>query len=188
MKSLKICIILMVVVLAAGCGLDTKSNPPSTFTSAVVRTSYNSSCKLPAGAKYAFVQFASDTQEDSEWTMIDQRLKTALSAELKKKGYKAGEYEGIDFFVVYAVDIQQQIDILIAKSEVQGNEWIAAVAAPNDYVHGALVVQMIDAKSMQPVWVGVFNAEVELKSVSEKEKQQRVGYAVRELLKSFPPQ
>lgn len=180
-------IILTVVVLAAGCNLGKNPPPPSTFANTAVRTSYNPSSKFPAGAKYAFVQFASDDQKDSELGMIDQRLKSALSAQLKKKGYKAGEYEGIDFFVVYALDIQQQIDILVAKSKVEGNAWIAAVVAPNDYVNGALVVQMIDAKSMQPVWVGVFNANVELKSVSEQEKQQRVQYAVSELLKSFPP-
>lgn len=119
--------------------------------------------------------------------MIDQRIKTALSAELKKKGYKAGEYENVNFFVVYALGLQQQIDVLVAKSKVEGNEWITAVVAPNDYVNGALVVQVIDAKSMEPVWLGVFNADVALKSVSEPEKQERVKFAVGELLKSFPP-
>jgi len=47
---------------------------------------------------------------------------------------------------------------------------------------------MIDAKSMEPVWLGVFNADITLASVSEQEKQERVNYAVRELLKPFPPQ
>lgn len=187
MQGRKLCISLMSVILAAGCNLSNKTTPPSTFANVAVRTSYDPSSKFPAGAKYAFVQFASGVLQDSEAGMIDQRLKSALSAKLNQKGYKAGEYEEIDFFVVYGLDIWQQIDVLGAKSKVEGNEWIAAIAAANDYVNGALVLQMIDAKSMQPVWVGVFNADVELKSVSEKEKQQRVNYAVSELLKSFPP-
>ena len=58
---------------------------------------------------------------------------------------------------------------------------------PNDYVTGALLVQIIDAKSMEPVWLGAFNADMTLTSVSEQEKQERVGYAVHELLKNFPP-
>jgi len=40
---------------------------------------------------------------------------------------------------------------------------------------------------MEPVWLGAFNADVVLKSVSEQEKQAESGYAVRELLKPFPP-
>lgn len=187
MKSTFLPFSIVMVIAVCGCSMFEKTTSPSTFANAGVRTSYSTAAKFPTGAKYAFVQYTSDYLQGSEAAMIDQRVKAALSAELKKKGYQAGEYEGIDFFVVYALGIQQQIDILVAKSKVEGNEWIAAVVSPNDYVNGAFVVQMIDAKSMQPVWVGVFNADVELKSVSEKEKQQRVGYAVSELLKQFPP-
>jgi hypothetical protein len=58
---------------------------------------------------------------------------------------------------------------------------------PNDYVTGALLVQVIDAKTLEPVWLGVFNADITIASVSEKEKQERVGYAVQKLLTAFPP-
>jgi hypothetical protein len=186
MKCRKLFVILAAVILAVGCDLGKKTTP-STLTNTGIRTSYNPSSKFPASSKYAFVQFASDDSQDSEVAMVDGRIKKALAGELKKKGYKPGEYEGVDFFVVYALGLQQQIDVLVAKSKVQGNEWITAVVAPSDYVNGALVVQMIDAKSMEPVWLGVFNADVALKSVSEQEKQERVKYAVSELLKSFPP-
>jgi hypothetical protein len=187
MKSTFLSFSMVMVIAVCGCGMFEKTTSPATLENVGVRTSYSPSSKFPAGVQYAFVQFASDESQDSEVAMIDGRIKTALAGELKKKGYKAGEYEGIDFFVVYALGLQQQIDILVAKSKAQGNEWITAVVAPSDYVNGALVVQMIDAKTMEPVWLGVFNADVALKSVSEQEKQERVRYAVRELLKSFPP-
>jgi len=89
--------------------------------------------------------------------------------------------------VVYTLGLQHEIEVLIGKSKVQGNEWITSVVAPNDYVSGALLVQMIDAKKMEPVWLGVFNADVALVSISERDKQERAGFAVRELLKQFPP-
>jgi hypothetical protein len=187
MKSPFLSFSMVMVIAVCGCSMFENTTSPATLENAGVRTSYSPSSKFPAGAKYAFVQFASDESQDSEVAMIDGRIKAALAGELKKKGYKPGEYEGIDFFVVYALGLQQQIDVLVAKSKVQGNEWITAVVAPSDYVNGALVVQIIDAKTMEPVWLGVFNADVALKSVSEKEKQDRVSYAVRELLKSFPP-
>jgi len=78
---------------------------------------------------------------------VNQRIQTALSKELKKKGFKPGQYSGVGFYVVYNLGLQHQVDILIGKSKSQGNEWISAVVVPNDYVSGALLVQMIDAKN-----------------------------------------
>jgi hypothetical protein len=187
MKSAIFSFGIAMIIAVSGCSMFKKATTPATFENAGVRTSYSPSAKFPSGAKYAFVQFASDDAQDSEIAMISQRIKNALAGELKQKGYKPGEYEGVDFFVVYDLGLQREIDVLVAKSKVQGNEWITAVVAPSDYVYGALVVQMINAKTMEPVWLGVFNADVALKSVSEQEKQERVKYAVRELLKSFPP-
>ncbi|MEN6307811.1 MAG: DUF4136 domain-containing protein [Anaerohalosphaeraceae bacterium] len=179
--------LISVTMVIGGCAMDKNNATPNTLSNVGVRTSFSPAAQFPKGAHFAFVQFAPDDSQDSEAAMIDQRIKKALAGELKQKGYKPGEYEDINFFVVYALGLQQQIDVLVAKSKVQGNEWIAAVVAPSDYVNGALVVQMIDAKTMEPVWLGVFNADVAIASLSEQEKQTRVNYAVRELLKQYPP-
>ena len=180
-------IVLAAVIFIGGCNTEKKSAVPQTLSNVTVRTASSPAAIFPAGKKYAFVKFASDNVQDAEVGKIDQRIQTALSNELKKKGYKPGEYSDVSFFVAYALGLQQDIDVLVSKSKTQGNEWIVAIVAPNDYVTGALLVQVIDAKSMEPVWLGVFNADVTLASVSEKEKQERVGYAVHELLKAFPP-
>ncbi len=187
MESKILSIILAVVIVVGGCSFEKKATEPQTLSNVSVRTSYSPNAKFPAGSKYAFVEFASDSEQGTEAGMINQRIRTSLSNELKKKGYKIGEYSDIGFFVAYTLQFQQQIDILVSKSKVQGNEWITALVVPNDYVSGALLVQIIDAKSMEPVWLGVFNADVALASVSEREKQERVGYAIHKLLQAFPP-
>jgi hypothetical protein len=187
MKTAILSIILAAVVVIGGCNLEKKAAVPQTFSNVSVRTSYSPAAKFSAGSKYAFVSFAADSEQDSEVAKIDQRIQTALSNELKKKGFKPGEYADVRFFVAYTLVAQHQIDILIGKSKVQGNEWIGAVVVPNDYVSGAVLVQMIDAQSMEPVWLGAFNADLSLASVNEQQKQERVNYAVHELLKPFPP-
>jgi hypothetical protein len=187
MESKMLSLALMLAVAIGGCNPEKKIAVPKTFSNVSIRTSYNPDAKIQAGGKYAFVQYASGVSSDSEVAMIDQRIMSSLSSELRRKGYKPGQYEELDFFVDYSLELQQTIDILVAKSKVQGNEWIAAVVAPNDYVNGALLVQIIDVKKMEPVWLGVFNSDVAMASVSEQEKQARVDYAVRELLKQFPP-
>jgi hypothetical protein len=177
---------LAVMVFLGGC-LMQKDKTPQTLSGATVRSSYSPSAKFPAGSKYAFVNFASDQELTGEAAQINQRIQTSLANEFNKKGFKPSQYTDIDFFVVYAIGLQHQIDVLVAKSQVQGNEWIAAVVSAEDYVSGALLVQIISAKSMEPVWLGVFNADIMLVSVSEREKQERVRYAVRQLLQTFPP-
>jgi hypothetical protein len=186
MKLKNLSIILAAFIVVSGCSSEKKADVPQTLSNVSVITSCGPSAKFPVGSKYAFVKFASDSDLDGEAAMIDQRIQKSLAAELKKKGYKPGEYGDVSFFVAYTLQVQQEIDILVGKSKVDGNEWIAALVVPNDYVSGALLVQIIDAKNMEPVWLGVFNADVVLASVSEREKLERVGYAVHELLKSFP--
>ena len=187
MKSKMFSIILASALAVGGCGLEKKSSVPQTLSNVSVRTSYGPTAKFSAGSKYAFVKFASDSDQDGEAAMIGQRIQTSLSAELKKKGYKPGEYGDVRFLVAYTLQAQHEINILVGKSKAAGNEWISALVVPNDYVSGALLVQISDAKSMEPVWLGVFNADIALASVSESEKQVRVRYAVHELLKTFPP-
>jgi hypothetical protein len=186
MKKGVVCLLGVAVIFVGGCYSDNKT-VPKTLANVNVNTSSGSAAKFPPGSKYAFVTFAADEGRGETADQIDQRIQKALSDELKKKGYRPGEYTGINFFVAYTFGLQQQIDVLVGKSQVQGNEWISVVTTAKDYVNGALLVQIIDAKSMEPVWLGVFNADIRLVAVSEQAKRERVGYAVRELLKSFPP-
>jgi hypothetical protein len=178
--------ILTTVVIVSGCNSGKQAAMPDTLSNVSVVTSHSPTAQFPAGSKYAFVKYASESDQDTEAGLIIQRIQTELNNELKKKGYKPGEYSDVRFFVSYTLGVKQEIVILAGKSKSQGNEWISAVLVPNDYVSGALLVQIIDAKTMEPVWVGVFNADVQLASVDEGAKRERVRYAVRELLKTFP--
>jgi hypothetical protein len=179
--------ILAAAIFAGGCNMERKTAVPETFSNVSVRTSYSPDAKFPAGSKYAFVEYASDSEQRPEVASVEQRIQTALGDQLKKKGFKPAKYSDVDFFVAYNVGLQHEINVLAAKSKEPGNNWIGVLVIPNDYVSGALLVQMIDAKSMEPTWLGIFNTDITLTSVSEKQKKQRVEYAVKELLMTFPP-
>ncbi len=185
MKNSVLWILSAAALVIAGCNKDAT---PQTLSGIRVKASSSPAAKFPAGSRYAFVQFAGDAALEGEEGAIDKRIRTALAEELKTKGYKPGSYSDIAFFVAYSLKVQQEIDVLAGISGQPGNEWVAIILTPEDYVGGALFVQVIDAKKMTPVWAGIFNANIELTKVSEREKKQRVGYAVRELLKTFPPQ
>lgn len=187
MKTGFFSLVVAAVITLGGCHSENKTVPP-TLSNVNVTTSHSPAAKFPVGSTYAFVTFASGYGKGDAADQIDQRIQKALSDELKKKGYKPGSYAAINFFVAYTFGLQQQIDVLIAKSHAQGNEWISVVTTPSEYVNGALLVQIIDAKSMEPVWLGVVNADIRLAAVSEQAKRERAEYAVRELLKAFPSQ
>ncbi|MHC4553071.1 MAG: DUF4136 domain-containing protein, partial [Planctomycetota bacterium] len=68
-----------------------------------------------------------------------------------------------------------------------GEEWITVVGMPDDFIEGALVVDVIDYTNLRTVWRGVCHVNIALLEVSETEKQQRVQYAVKKLLETFPP-
>jgi hypothetical protein len=185
MISRTLFIILAAVIWAGGCDKDT---PPKTFSNMNVKMSSNPEVKFSVGSQFALVKQAFDLSQNDDAAMINQRIQTALANELTAKGYKASDPADADFFVGYSLKVQQEMDDLMIISKEQGNEWIAAILSPEGYAGGALFVQIVDARKKIPVWLGVFNAEISLSTVSEEKKQERVAYAVRELLKSFSPQ
>jgi len=68
-----------------------------------------------------------------------------------------------------------------------GEERIKVVGFADDYMKGALLAEVIDAGRLKPIWRGVCNANVTLNNVAEEEKDERMNYAVKELLRMFPP-
>jgi hypothetical protein len=93
----------------------------------------------------------------------------------------------VDFLVNYDASLSQDFYLLAAKYEQEGEEWIKVVGFADDYMKGALLVEVIDARKLKPIWRGVCNANVTLDEIAEEEKDERVNYAVKELLRTFPP-
>ena len=181
-------IVLLVIataIIMAGCG---KNKPPKTFSDMSIKTSSNPEVKYPAGSRYALIKQVFELSQNDEAAMINQRIQTALFNDLTTKGYRVSEPAEADFLVGYSLKVRQEVDILTTLSKEQGNEWIGGILSPENFAGGAFFVQIVDARKREPVWLGVFNAEISLAVVSEQKKQERVAYAVRELLKSFSPQ
>ncbi len=187
MENKILSIVLAAFVFVCGCASEKNTSMPETLSNVAVRTSYNPDAKFPKGSKYAFVTFASDIDKGPEFALIEKRIQTAMDKQLKEKGFKPAENKGVDFFVAYTIGLQHEINVLAAQSKEKGNEWINVLVIPDDYVNGAVLVKVIDARNMEPAWLGIFNADITLKTISEEQKQQRAAYAVKELLKTFPP-
>ena len=184
-KSIMLISGLLAVVTIGGC---TKTlEQPASMSDIQVVTTYAPQAAFPKSASYAFLRQRPEQEAGSdEAKVIIRRLRDAIKGELASKGYKQAKGE-IDYIVDYLLVAQYSMSILAERSEIQGEEWISVVGVPDDFVQGALVIDVIDTATLKPVWRGLCNANIALDEVSDEEKNQRAGYAVQELLKTFPP-
>ena len=187
MKKIFILFIVVTNIVFSGC-TSNQQTLPSTISDIVISTTYNPKARFPDTATCAFLK-KDPGQEGlvSEAVAIAQRIREALQDGLKKKRYRISKGEEIDYLIDYRIVAQQNVKILAERTQISGQEWLTVVGIPDNFIKGSVVVDVIDVKSLKPVWRGICNANIALAPVSEQEKQTRAKYAVRQLLKTFPP-
>ena len=150
-------------------------------------TTYAPQAAFPASATYAFLrQRPEQEQGPEEAKVIVRRLRDAIKDELATKRYKPAKGE-IDYIVDYQLVAQYSVSILAERTQEDGQDWLTVVGVPDDFVQGALVIDVIDTATLKPVWRGLCNANIALADVTDEERNLRAHYAVQELLKTFPP-
>ncbi len=187
MKKIFILSIVVTNIVFNGC-TNNQQTLPSTISDIVISTTYNPKARFPDTATCAFLRL--DPEKEGlppEAESIAERIREALQDGLENKKYKISKSGTIDYLIDYRIVAQQNVKILAERTQISGLEWLTVVGIPDNFIKGSLVVDVIDVKSLKPVWRGICNANIALAPVSEQEKETRVKYAVRQLLKTFPP-
>ena len=183
-------IVLFIMITSfvfSGCSSNQQA-PPSTISDIVVSTTYDPQAKFPNTATYAFLRMNPEQEGlTPEAVSIMKRLRKAIQGELNKRKYKISKGGEIDYLIDYHIVATHTVEILAQRTQLSGREWLSVVGIPDDFIKGSLVIDAIDVKSLKPVWRGVCKANIALASISEEEKQKRAKYAVKQLLKTFPP-
>lgn len=176
-----------VILFAAGCNRSQEA--PETYSDLKIATTFDPQIQFPRSANYAFIQVSPEQGDlSSEAEAIVNRIRQSLTKELKSKRYRVNlNHDRIDFLVDYELVAQHNVSVLAERTRVAGEDWITVVGIPDDFITGALVVDVIDVKRLRTVWRGICDVNIALLPVSEKEKEQRVQYAVQKLLETFPP-
>ena len=188
---MKKCIMLIIcVVIMVSIGGCTKTlEQPVTMSDVQIVTAYAPQANFPKSASYAFLRRGPEQEDMSnEQKVIIRRLRDAIKDELASKKYKAAKEDQIDYIVDYQLVAQYSVSILAERTQVEGQDWMTIIGVPDDFVQGALVIDIFDAAELKPVWRGLCNVNIALADASVEEKNQRARYAVQELLKTFPPQ
>jgi len=186
MKSFITLAIIISAIVFTGCNQTEKV--PETISDMVIGTTYDPKASFQGSATYAFLRDEPEKESlQPEVISIVRRVRQALEDELKTKRYSISKGEKPAYLVDYHIVAEQSIQVLAARIETADKEWLSIIGIPDNFIKGSIVVDVIEAKTLKPIWRGLCNANVASFEVSEKEKDERVKYAVRQMLKTFPP-
>jgi hypothetical protein len=132
--------------------------------------------------------FKLDYDEAFDLAEIDQRLVAAMKAEFKGKGLTRST-KNPDLLVSYAVAVDAPLSGA-DFNEAYADDFPISVPEPEpgqdlNYHQGALIVDVVDAKSRKLLWRGAIMARLSM-DVSKSEKERRTREAIRILLVHFP--
>jgi Domain of unknown function (DUF4136) len=129
--------------------------------------------------------------------IADQQLKSAVDAELAKKGLTKTEGDNADLFLGYQVALSQEQQFTSYNTgwgygPGWGGGWYGAggggmsTTTSTTIPIGQLDLDMYDPAAKQLVWRGTATKSLDPKAKPEK-RQKNLGKAVAKLLKNYPP-
>ena len=127
-----------------------------------------------------------------EHQLFDKWLRTAVAAEFGAKGLERDEVDP-DLLVIYHVGAGGEIDVTDWGYRY-GIAYFGGYSRDIDvyaYREGTLVLDLIDAKTMDLIWRGSAQNTIDEKPTDEKptpeQIEQKIGEAVKTMLGYYPP-
>jgi len=152
---------------------------------------YDRSANFGRYHTYAWIAGEEEKRGDRrvQSALVDTRIRTAIDAELRAKGYTVPTNGQPEFLVGYQVGMKDMIKGASTQryigDRVHGTYTTISDIQP--YHEGTLVIDIVDAGSHTLVWQASDQAEVD-QSLGPKERDERIGTVVRAMLAHFPPQ
>lgn len=146
--------------------------------------------RIPKSCRYVWGPHYYRVQSDAKFNLaeVDERLRSSIKNELDRRGYHEAE-ENSELIVSFAAGLNAELDD-ISINNAYGDEFRFSFpqATPDKnriYSKGALVIDVLDAKTRKLYWRGTILADLDMKA-NEQAKDRRVKQAVRALLDHFP--
>jgi hypothetical protein len=180
--------VVMVVLCLSGCA-----------TKPYVATDYEASYNFAALKSFAVKSAKQDTKENiliSPFTL--SHIHSLINGELAKRYQSVGESSTPDFYVTYHVVMEEKLEPS-AYDDMYGFGFWGRGYRPSSmfyrhsldsgvrvYSQGSLIIDMVDAKTQQPIWRGVSEKRLN-KGLSPQKQREILTSAVLEVLAQFPP-
>lgn len=139
---------------------------------------------------YAWIPGAQESTGDKRLdnSLIDARIRTAIDAQLRSKGYTSTVSETPEFLVAYHIGMKDMMKGSSTQNYIgdRAHGTYTTLSDIQPYKEGTLLIDIVDAASKQVVWQASALAEVQ-EGLSPTERDKRINSIVRAMLSHFPP-
>ncbi len=171
----------------------------SCATKPYVATDYEESYNFAALKTFTLKSEKQDTKENiliSPFTF--SHIQSLINTELSKRYQSVAENSAPDFLVTYHVVMEEKLDPTTYDELYGFGYWGRGYRYPSPFFYrppmagvrvynqGSLIVDMVDAKTQQPIWRGVSEKRLN-KGLSPQKQREILTSAVLEVLAQFPP-
>ena len=148
-----------------------------------VETDFNESVDFSAFKTYSWrVARGSKKQDAANNPIADNRIRTAIAAQMAKKGFTEAESGG-DVLVTYRVTTKDKRESERMPSMSRRGAYGGSTRTTREYTQGTLLIDILDGKSKELIWRATCKDSVN--DVAKFEK--RLGEDVDKVFKKFPP-
>lgn len=176
-----LCLFLLAVSAAAATGC----------ASPKIGYDYDSSANFTAYHTYEWMPGNQEPTGDKrvDNSLVDARIRNAVEAQLRSKGYQQPATGQPDFYVAYHAGVKD-LSKGASTQRYIGDRGSGQYTTINDiqpYKEGTLLIDIVDGISRQLVWQGSALTEVD-PGMTAKERNDRINRIVGAMFAHFPPQ
>jgi hypothetical protein len=151
---------------------------------------FDRSVDFSAYRAYAWIPGVQEATGDRrlDSSLIDARIRAAIDAQLRSKGYTAITDETPQFLVAYHIGMKDLIKGVSTQKYIgdRAHGTYTTLSDIQAYKEGTLLIDIVDAGSKHLVWQASALAEVE-DGLTPKERDERINGIIRAMLSHFPP-
>lgn len=140
---------------------------------------------------YAWLAAAQETTGDKrlDSSLVNARIRAAVDAHLRGKGYLASSNGTPDFLITYHTGMKDMMKGASTQNYIgdRVHGTFTTISDIQPYHEGTLTIDIVDAASRQLIWQASAQADVE-QSLGPEQRDARVNNVVRAMLAHFPPQ
>ena len=145
-------------------------------------------------SRYRTYAWVSGTQEATgdkrlDTSLVNARIRAAVDAQLRAKGYTASSNGPPDFLIAYHAGLKDMMKGASTQNYIgdRAHGTFTTISDIQPYREGTLTIDIVDAASRQLVWQSSAKADVD-PGLGPEERDARVNNVVRAMLAHFPPQ
>ena len=172
--------VIPLILVASVTGCTTASKPEH-------QSQTDPGTNLAAYNTFGWKSYTGEAVSDEPMRMLDVNIRTAIRAELTKRGYTEAETDA-QFLVMYDTAAQEKVQSNPFRIGIGVGSWGSGgggsvnvgSSGVESYRQGTLTIHVIDAEANKEVWYGTVSGQENNKSLDAKAVARAVAIAMQD--------